>query len=329
MSFEKARDIIDLYTNLCGRYVGLTIGDVMVDYDVSKRTAQRMLHLAEEMFHAEAYSDEEGRKRWRVRDNISKELIDIRPEELTNLDLARDFLKDNGQQNVAYHLDRLKNKVNALIPNKKSFAVSTDYEALLEAQGFASRQGPRPIIKGELFKAVHGAIKGCQFLEIDYQKSETECSKRTIAIYGVLYGSRPYLVAYKKEDADKHLRFYRLDKVQTAALLDDYFEQDENFDINEYARKSYAIFQDEDEYGDVEWRFTPVAAGEAKSFLFHPDQVLQEEDDGSLTVTFKASGHIEMCWDLYRWGDQVEVIKPKVLKDMCEGHRRDDFDALP
>ena len=36
-----------------------------------------------------------------------------------------------------------------------------------------------------------------------------------------------------------------------------------------------------------------------------------------------------MCWHLYAWGDQVEVVEPKALADMVAGHRRDDFPALP
>lgn len=329
MSFEKARDIIELYTNLCGRSVGLTIGDVMEEYGVSKRTAQRMLHLSEEMFHADAYHDEEGRKRWRVRDNIRKELIDITPEELIALDTAKGLLEDKGMENAAAKLSTLKAKVKSLIPSKKSFAISTDYETLLEAQGFASRRGPRPIIKDDVYKAVHTAIKGCQYLKIGYQASATKNYKSTIAIYGVLYGNRPYLVAHTKSDKKKNLRYFRLDKIKQATVLDEYFEEDEDFNINDYARKSYGIFQSDDQYGEIEWRFTPKAAHEARTFLFHPDQVLRDEEDGSLTVSFKAAGYVEMCWDLYRWGDQVEVIKPVALKAMCEDYRRSDIKALP
>ncbi len=329
MSFEKARDIIELYTNLCGRSVGLTIGDVKQEYGVSKRTAQRMLHLSEEMFHAEAYFDNAGHKRWRVKDNIRKELINVTPEEFIALDTAKELLKDKGMENAASDLSKLKTKVEALTPNKKSHALSTDYEALLEAQGFASRQGPRPIIQEGVYKAIHTAIKGYQFLKIDYRQNEFKNYTMTIAIYGILYGTRPYLVAYSKADKDKNLRYFRLDKIIQATVQDDYFEEDEEFDINEFARKAYGIFQDDDQYGDIEWRFTPKATVEAKTFLFHPDQDLTHEEDGSMTVRFKAAGYTEMCWDLYRWGDQVEVIKPEALKAMCAEHHRSGINALP
>ena len=33
-------------------------------------------------------------------------------------------------------------------------------------------------------------------------------------------------------------------------------------------------------------------------------------DDGSLTVKFRAGGAREMDWHLYTWGEHVKVIKP-------------------
>jgi CheY-like chemotaxis protein len=39
--------------------------------------------------------------------------------------------------------------------------------------------------------------------------------------------------------------------------------------------------------------------------------------------------HLEMCWHLYMWGDQVEVLAPEALRRMVEPYQRSDFLALP
>ena len=44
---------------------------------------------------------------------------------------------------------------------------------------------------------------------------------------------------------------------------------------------------------------------------------------------FSASGHLEMCWNLYVWGDKVEVLAPGCLRDMVHAWRRSDFPSLP
>jgi predicted DNA-binding transcriptional regulator YafY len=36
-----------------------------------------------------------------------------------------------------------------------------------------------------------------------------------------------------------------------------------------------------------------------------------------------------MCWHLYVWGDQVEVLAPERLRDMVHAWRRSDFPSLP
>src|ERR1700730_14830753 len=102
-----------------------------------------------------------------------------------------------------------------------------------------------------------------------------------------------------------------------------------NFKIDLHAQKAFGVFQNEAEIDDVIWKFNPEAADHARCFVFHPAQVLEDHPDGSLIVRFRASGHLEMCWHLYMWGDQVEVLAPLALRQMVEPYRRSDFLALP
>jgi predicted DNA-binding transcriptional regulator YafY len=125
------------------------------------------------------------------------------------------------------------------------------------------------------------------------------------------------------------LRYYVAERIQSAELTGESFERDPEFDIDHHAQKAFGAFQNEAEYGEVVWRFQPSVASHARAFLFHPTQVLEDQPDGSLIVRFNASGHLEMCWHLYMWGDQVEVLAPEALRKMVEPYRRSDFLALP
>jgi predicted DNA-binding transcriptional regulator YafY len=51
--------------------------------------------------------------------------------------------------------------------------------------------------------------------------------------------------------------------------------------------------------------------------------------DRQLEIRFHASGHLEMAWHLYMWGDNVEVVAPERLRNLVGNHRRSDFPALP
>jgi predicted DNA-binding transcriptional regulator YafY len=61
-------------------------------------------------------------------------------------------------------------------------------------------------------------------------------------------------------------------------------------------------------------RFTPEAAEDAERWLFHPSQNMMRDEDGSLTVRFRAGGVQEMCWHLFTWGTELTIIAPTTLR---------------
>ena len=139
---------------------------------------------------------------------------------------------------------------------------------------------------------------------------------------------RGYLIAREIGNGTTY-RHFRLDRIRKAQLLPSSFKRDSDFDLRAHAARAFGSFHSEAELAPVEWRFSPAAAPVARDFLFHPDQEVTTEADGSLTVRFTAGGWLEMAWHLYQWGDTVEVISPPELRAMVEAHRRPDFPALP
>ncbi len=169
-----------------------------------------------------------------------------------------------------------------------------------------------------------------EFLILDeFQEAFDINRKKTLKDARGLIGMRRYLVAKSLSDPNRPLRYFVADKIQSAELTGEFFERDQEFDIDQHAQKAFGAFQNEQEFGELVWKFRPSAAAHARDFLFHPAQVLEDQSDGSLVVRFSASGHLEMCWHLYMWGDQVEVLAPLTLRKMIEHHQRTDFHALP
>ena len=125
------------------------------------------------------------------------------------------------------------------------------------------------------------------------------------------------------------MQHFRLDRITHARLEPHSFVRDPLFNLEAHTARAFGSFHAEDEYGETVWRFAPRAAEVARSFLFHPQQHLEDAPDGSLIVRFTASGHLEMAWHLYLWGDAVEVLSPAPLRQMVEGFQRSDFPALP
>ena len=331
MSFAKATDLLRL-AGLCGAHVGMTLADVSAECGVSVRTAQRMFDALESAFpgHVEVVWLPGQRKHWRLEPEGLKDLVTLTAEELAALDLAVEAIGRSSQTQEARHLAELRRKVLALMPRTGAARLETDHEALLVAQGLAARPGPRPHSDPAVDDAVSQAIKAVCLLDVTYHAGGAGPPvRRRIAPYGILSGNRRYVVARDTGAGDDRLRMFRMDGISAAVVTQDGFELDPDFDLRTFAKRSFGVFQSEAEYGEVVWRFAPAAAERALGFQFHPGQQVEREAGGSLTVRFHAAGHLEMCWHLYAWGDQVEVLAPEALRELCAAHRRSDFAALP
>ena len=331
VSFWKAEQLLALATLAAARHAGVTIDDVIERFSVSKRTAQRMLRALEAQFpDTNISTDGEGRKRWRLPSGALRDLMSLSPEELAALDIAIETLKRTSLAVEADDLLNLRERVVALVPRSKAARLETDHEALLEAQGLAARPGPRQRIDRKTAAAIAEAIKACRILEVEYQsRSEPAPRLRRLAPYGLLTGLRRYLLARPDDDPTGPVRLYVVESIRIAKVTKAAFVRDPAFNLQAFANRAFGVFQNEEEFGEVVWRFSPRAAAHARGFEFHPTQVLEDQADGSLIVRFSASGHLEMVWHLYLWGEDVEVLAPPGLRELVHQHRRSDFPSLP
>jgi predicted DNA-binding transcriptional regulator YafY len=330
MSFEKARTLVELAAMIRAHRQGVTLDDVVERFAVSVRTAQRMVHAFEEIFiDADAYIDDLGRKRWCMRGNGLRDFLTVTAEQTAALDVAIDALIREGATAEATHLRTIRDVVHALVPDNRAVRIETDHEALLEAMGLLARPGPRPLVDENLSAIVAEAIKGCTLIEFDYTSNDGKTRRRTVAPLGVLIGNRRYLIGRDADGEEVRPKHFRMDRMSDTRSTDRAFVRPEGFDIRRFAERAFGVFEREDEFGEVVLRFTPDAAAEARSYQFHPSQTAMDLPDGQLEIRFHASGHLEMAWHLYMWGDNVEVVAPERLRNLVGNHRRSDFPALP
>ena len=217
----------------------------------------------------------------------------------------------DGLGDSAALLDSLASRIEASLKPSRRRTLAPDVEALLEAEGFASRPGPRPIIAPQTFSLIRQAILEGRCLAFSYRSEVAEApAYREVVPYGLLYGHRVYLVAafpWREEPVN-----YRLDRMCELRVSDSADTRPRNFDLDSYAARSFGVFQEEPH--DIVLRFLPAAAEEVAAFQFHPSQTITRETDGSTTVRFRAGGVREMAWHLFTWGDVVTIIAPPVLK---------------
>ena len=121
LSFWKAEQLLALATMVSARHSGITLDDVIARFNVSKRTAQRMLRALESQFSdASTTTDSEGRKRWHLPSGALRDLMSLSPEELAALDLAVETLQRSGLGVESEDLLTLREKILALVPRSKA-----------------------------------------------------------------------------------------------------------------------------------------------------------------------------------------------------------------
>jgi predicted DNA-binding transcriptional regulator YafY len=254
-------------------------------------------------------------KRWRIRADAISNLIGFSLDELAAMKVAVDVLRRDNLTEFAARLDGLTVKLNALIRPEAARRLAPDLEILTEAEGTALRPGPRQRTAPDVFADLRYAVIACRKVILHYRARGTgTLSRQRVCPYGFLYGSRHHLVAFNTNARARDYRLFNLTNIERVERTDEGFERRKDFSLQSFAERSFGAFQEEP--FDVVWRFSLQAAADAREFLFHPTQTMETEPDGSLLVRFRAGGALEMCWHLFTWGSEVEVIRPKRLQSM-------------
>jgi predicted DNA-binding transcriptional regulator YafY len=319
MRYSRLADLVRLAMQMQGRADGLSLDDIGQTFEVSRRTAERMRDAIRDAFpQTEEISEPGGRKRWRLPPGTAGRLADPTVDDIAALHRGAELARKSGDLVTATHLDTFSDRLRARLPGKTRARLEPDLAALLEADGVALRPGPRERIPAETLNTLREAILAGVWIDVDHRARASGLLSRNARLgpLAMLLGEgRQYLVAFSAFAQD--VRLFALAGFERVELTEDVFERPEDFDLSAWMQQSFGIWQED--VHDVVWRFTPEAAADARLYLFHPTQVMTDEPDGSLTVSFRAGGLREMCWHLFRWGNTVQVISPEILHTTFAG----------
>ena len=312
MAYEKTHDLLDLAIWMQSTREGISLNEIADKYQVSRRTAERMRDMIVSQFpQVEEVIAENNQKRWYIPQGTLKDFISFSAEELSVLETARELFDNKQMADKRNVLDKVITKIRAGIRPDVFRKIEPDAEALLEAEGFICRPGPKLVIDENIISQIRLAILQCHQIKIKYYNKNTKkISINTLNPYGFLYGERNhYLVAHHADGFfGNEVHNFILSNIKDVEILDNVIVNLPGFDLRKYAEESFGAFHEKP--FEVEWLFDAEAADDAAQYIFHPSQKMLRNKDGTLTVKFKAGGKLEMDWHLYTWGNHVKVIKP-------------------
>ena len=301
--YSRISDILELLTLMQSRVLGVTLTDIVDRFHVSRRTAERLrdaiIDILPQIEEIETVGKE---KHWGFTSGFMNEIISFTPDEIAILEGIKDGLNIDFKKAA---IESVITKLKAL-SRKQITKVDDAIELIMKSEGVAVTQRPSYKIDVKLIDTIRQAIKQNKMIRGKYIGNN-----KLLAPYGIIYGSNVFLIGVEDGKPDPYV--YRLHKLSDVELTDKTFDKG-SFDIKEYANTSFGVYHNE--VMKVELLFTPDVAEDVLNFNFHTTQRGKQNDDGSVTVKFKASGELEILWHIFKWGDNVRIIAPTKLKKM-------------
>jgi predicted DNA-binding transcriptional regulator YafY len=158
-------------------------------------------------------------------------------------------------------------------------------------------------------------------LEILYfTKSRNERSYRTVSPQRLIhYKENWYLIAWcHRAEAP---RVFALDSIEDAKVLKESAVEADKVAIDALVGKDFGIYSG----GDRKWaklRFSPLQARWVEAEVWHPEQKVSVQEDGTLVLEVPYSDQRELLLDILKFGPEVDVQEPPELREEVRSRLR-------
>ena len=165
----------------------------------------------------------------------------------------------------------------------------------------------------QTFALLQNAVAKRRKVKITYVSfHEKKQIKTTLSPYHLHFAQRAwYLIGHSS--LHKQDRIFKLGRMKNVEMLPSIYLRDKPFSIEQFLGNAWSLIPEGKDY-NVELLFSPTVAGNVAEVLWHPTQKITWHDDGSITFCATVDGLTEIAWWIAGYADQVEVIKPALLR---------------
>jgi predicted DNA-binding transcriptional regulator YafY len=175
----------------------------------------------------------------------------------------------------------------------------------------------RGVIIDRSLKIIAACLQDKRSVDLTYKAhGAKEVTRRTVDPYGLIFHEGIWILIGLCH-LRKEIRSFALDRIQDCRERYLYFEPLLDFNLGEYLAKSWGVIDGEEV--TVAVRFKPeVAEYITRKDKWHSSEVRKMLSDGGVELTFTVAGIYEIKKWIYSWIPNVEVIKPKLLRDLIK-----------
>ena len=145
-----------------------------------------------------------------------------------------------------------------------------------------------------------------------YLPSEQKTIVTNLSPYHLIYSNHAWYVI-GKSSLHEDVHTFKLSQIKELRTLDKCFIDDDKFNVYEYFGRAWSMVPQGRLY-NIKLRFSPEVAYSVGKVQWHATQTVAFEDDGSAILEFRVDGLDEIIWWILSYGDQVQVLAPKILR---------------
>ncbi len=257
------------------------------------------------------YTDRvEGKSRWSLLETAKKNIpIPFNLAELMALYFSRGMMKILKDTVFYDSLQSLFDKIKATL--------APEYLSYLERIETSLEVGSKPYkpyhMISDIIDQISEAAVQKRYIEmVYYTMSRKKETRRKVAPYKIwFFDGSFYLVGNCGLRQD--IRIFALDRIKHLESTDEAFEMPADFNIDEFMRSSFGVFQGEPVKVKI-W-FASEVVGYIREKIWHATQQFTPQDDGSIIFEAEVAGTDEIKYWIMSWGSKAVVVSPDSLRE--------------
>lgn len=286
---------------------GLTVHQVLhaVGRDCALRTIYRDLEQLEQAGFALMPEDQ----RWRLSEKAPRWRLPIETSEVLSILLAEQVLRPLLGTGLGAPLVQLRTKLlSAISPKARAYCEELSRGAAATVHGPGELKGHEGVVV-----TLQEALVMEQAVRLEYGAPRKPVELREVEPYATWYaGGRLYLVyLVARCRRAQELRTFAVARIRKAEILEDTFDVDPDFKLDEYVRLGFGVYHGATHRVVIE--LSQDVAHVVKERTFHPSQRVEPLEGGGVRVTMDAAGLPEIAAWVSGFGGLARAIAPPEL----------------
>lgn len=204
-------------------------------------------------------------------------------------------------------LQSVFNELKKRLPDK----VSIDSGEL--AANFSVIAEPVTDINEQTWICVQKGLEQGRSLDIEYLTPGFDSTiNRRIDPYHLI-GQKGEWYLLSRSHRDEAIRVYALARIKGCTVNNNRFNLPEDFHPKDYFDPAFGVFTKEDRV-KISIKFYPPAASVIKERIWHPDQEIEELNDGSIILKYETNQQTQTLYWISGWGYNAEILEPEELR---------------